>query len=326
MLFRGLGAVVDRGHLRDAHAGDDAGGADGAGADPHLDAIGARFDQRLGSLGGGHVAGDDLQLREGVLDADQGVDDVSGMAVRGIEHHHVDPDLDQLLHMVEAAVHPDGRAGSQAAEIVLGREGIFFHLLDILDGDQALEMVFVIHHQELFDAVLVEERLGLLQGDSRFGGDQMLAGHHIPHQEIFVGDETEVAVGDDSDQLLAAQHRHAGDAVAAHDFVDFAHGLIFVHRDRVDDHARLGFLDLLHLADLLFHAHVLVDDADAALPGHGDGGPVFGHRIHGGTDQGDVQGDGPGQAGGQAHLVGQNLRGCRHQKQIVKGIGMFDFF
>ena len=43
------GAGGDRGDLRHAAAGDHPGGADGAGADAHLDAVDAALDQGLGA-------------------------------------------------------------------------------------------------------------------------------------------------------------------------------------------------------------------------------------------------------------------------------------
>ena len=56
------GGLVDRGDLRDADAGDDAGGADRAGADADLDAVDAGVDERLRAVAGGDVAADDLHV------------------------------------------------------------------------------------------------------------------------------------------------------------------------------------------------------------------------------------------------------------------------
>ena len=66
VLVAHRGGFDDCGYLRHAYAGDDAGGADGAGADADLDAVGARLYEGLGALGGGDVAGDELHLGEGV--------------------------------------------------------------------------------------------------------------------------------------------------------------------------------------------------------------------------------------------------------------------
>ena len=63
VALRRLDRIHDRGELRHADAGDDARGADRARADADLDRVGAGIDQRLGALGGGDVAGDDLHAR-----------------------------------------------------------------------------------------------------------------------------------------------------------------------------------------------------------------------------------------------------------------------
>ena len=65
-----------------------------------------------------------------------------------------------------------------------------------------------------------------------------------------------------------------------------------------------------------------MDDADAPQLGQGDGHAAFGHRIHGGRDQGDTQGNVPGQLGSEVHLVGVHLREAWHEQDIVKGQGV----
>ena len=55
--------LVDRGDLRHADPGDDAGRADRAGPDADLDAVRAGVDQRLGAGAGGDVAADDVDVR-----------------------------------------------------------------------------------------------------------------------------------------------------------------------------------------------------------------------------------------------------------------------
>ena len=80
----GLGGLVHGGELRDADTGDHAGGADGAGADAHLDTVGARLDQGAGAGGGGHVTGDQLHIGIESLDALDSLQHVLGMAVGGV--------------------------------------------------------------------------------------------------------------------------------------------------------------------------------------------------------------------------------------------------
>ena len=61
--------------------------------------------------------------------------------------------------------------------------------------------------------------------------------------------------------------------------------------DRVEDDAVFAAFDLLDLVGLLGDAHIFVDDPDAAFLGQGDGQTGLCHRIHGRTDQGDVDRD-----------------------------------
>ena len=94
-------------------------------------------------------------------------------------------------------------------------------------------------------------------------------------------------------------------------------------RDRVADDAGLEFLHLAHLPGLLLRAHVLVNDAYAALLGHGDGQASLGHGVHGGRHEGDIQLDGAGQLCLQADFPGQDLGIGGNQQNIVESEGFF---
>ena len=58
-----------------------------------------------------------------------------------------------------------GRGDAQAALLVLAGIGEFLRLLDILDGDQADAAIGLVHHQQLLDAVLMQQALGLVAAD-----------------------------------------------------------------------------------------------------------------------------------------------------------------
>ena len=88
---------------------------------------------------------------------------------------------------------------------------------------------------------------------------------------------------------------------------------------RIAQNTRLVALDLGHLRGLLGHRQVLVHDAHAALLGDGDGQPGLGHRVHGGRDQGQIQGDVAGKLGGEGGVLGQDLGVRWHQQHIVEG-------
>ncbi len=91
-----------------------------------------------------------------------------GVAVSGVDHQHVHVLGDQLLRpFQEVAGGADGRAHAQPALGILGGVGILDLLLDVLDGDQALQGVIVVHHQQLFHAVPVQNLLRLLRESCR---------------------------------------------------------------------------------------------------------------------------------------------------------------
>jgi len=87
----------------------------------------------------------------------------------------------------------------------------------------------------------------------------------------------------------------------------------------VGDHAVLGALDKIHLFGLAVNAHVLMDNADAALPGDGDGHAVFCDGVHSGTHERDIQLY-PGRKHGAEIHIGRKDVALRGDKQnIVKG-------
>ena len=113
-----------------------------------------------------------------------------------------------------------------------------------------------------------------------------------------VVDEAKIAVGQDADEpAVFLGDRHAGDVIALHDRQRLAHGRVGRQRDRLDDHARLGALDLVDLGDLILDREVAVDDAETALPRQGDGHPRLGDRVHGRGEDRNGEGDRRRQAG-----------------------------
>ena len=81
---------------------------------------------------------------------------------------------------VEALV-ADGGGGSdaQAALLVLAGVGIGDRLLDVLHGDETDAAILVVDHQQLLDAVLVQQALGLVLADALAHGDELVLGHQL---------------------------------------------------------------------------------------------------------------------------------------------------
>ena len=220
-----------------------------------------------------------------------------------------------------------GGGDAQPAVLVLAGIRIELRLLDVLDRDQADAAIGLVDDQQLLDAVLVQEALGLLAGDALAHGDQLVPGHQLGDRLARVAGKAHVAVGQDADQLARAalDHRDAGDLVIGHQPQRVGQRLVGVDRDRVDHHPGLEFLDLADFVRLLVDRHVAVDDADPAGLRHRDRERAFGHRVHRRRDQRDAELDLAGDAGAGVGLAGQDA-GCRRdQHHVVKGQRLPDF-
>ncbi len=213
----------------------------------------------------------------------------------------------------------DGCAHAQPALIVLARVGIFQFLLDVLDRDQALQLVLIVHHQQFFHAVLVQDQLGFFERGAHGHGDQVFPGHHVAHGNFGARFKAQIAIGEDAHQPLALRNGHAGDAVAAHDLERVADGFLRADGDGIDDHAALGAFHLVDFAGLVGNGEIAVHDADAALLRHGDGHARFRDRIHGRRNQRRVERNPLCQLGLRAHMRGHHLTVGGHQQDIVEG-------
>ena len=73
------------------------------------------------------------------------------------------PGVDQPLGALEAVVADAGRRRDPQPPLrVLGGVGVELRLLDVLDGDQADAVAGLVDDQQLLDAVLVQQALGLV--------------------------------------------------------------------------------------------------------------------------------------------------------------------
>ena len=100
--------------------------------------------------------------------------------------------------------------------------------------------------------------------------------------------EAQIAIGQNADELSMTRHGNARDPIALHQFERVGDLLFRLDRDRIDDHAALSALYAVDFFRLTLDAHVLVDDADAALLGQRDREVRLGHRVHGRAEDRDV--------------------------------------
>ena len=139
------------------------------------------------------------------------------------------------------------------------------------------------------------------------------------HRLLEVALEADVAVGEDADRPpVGGHHRQAGDLVPLHQLERGGQLLVGADGDGVDDHAGLGLLDLGDLQRLLGDGEVLVDDADAALARHADGGRGLGDRVHRRRDERDGQADARRQLRPDVDVLGKDVALGGNQQHVVE--------
>jgi len=205
----------------------------------------------------------------------------------------------------------DACADAKPAELVLAGVRVFFDLHDVLDCDEAFEPATIIHHEQLFDAALLEEFLGIFERNADRGGYQVLLRHELGDLHRLVRFEAKVPVGDDADELVPLYHGNAGNPVLGHQLENIADLLVGIDGYRIDDHAALGLFHLVYFMSLRVDAHVAVDDADSPFPGQANGCVRFGYAIHGGADQRNTH-----RNGAREHC--RNIRFGRKNSRIVR--------
>ncbi len=232
----------------------------------------------------------------------------------GIDHHHVAFRLDQGERAAETILAHAGCGGdAQAAALILGGVGIFLGLFDIFHGDEADAAVGIIHHENFFDAVLMQQPLGFFGLHAFAHGDELFLRHQFVDGLARIVGEAHIAVGENADEFARAlaigpfDHGNTGNRIALHQGERIGERCIRSNRDRVHHHAAFELLHAADLFGLLLDSEVLVDHADAARLGHGDGQTGFGDRVHGGGNEGDAEFDRLGEAGPRIHLTRQDF-------------------
>jgi len=306
--------------------GDDARGADRARTDADLDAVSAGIDQRAGSVGGGDVAADHVDVREGALDPADAFEHALRVAVRGVDDDDVNAGFGQRGGAVFGAfTDTDRGADTQAAMCVLGGQRVFGRLQHVLDRDQATQRVVLAQHQHAFEAVLVHQRTGFVERRAFAHEHDALARRHDARDRLIeIGFEAQVAVGHDADHALTVEHRKTGNAVAACQPVQLANRHVGRDGDRVLQDAGFETLHLGHFGGLLLGGEVLVDDREAAFLGQRDGQPGFADGVHRGGQQRKIDADIAGDTGTETDVARQHIGVRRHEEHVVEGQRLLD--
>src|ERR1035437_1671510 len=241
------------------------------------------------------------------------------MAVRAVDGQHVHFGFGQFLRAFEEiAGGADGRTYAQAALRVLGRVGIFQLLLNVLDRDQALEVVLVIDHEKLLDAVLVENFFGVFERGSHGHGDEVSLGHYFIDGNIEAGFKAQVAVGENADQFAVLGDGDAGNLVFAHDLEGVAYSVGGRHGYRIDDHAAFRTLHLVDFVGLLLDGQVAVNNPQPTLLRQRDRHVRLGHGVHGGAHDRNVQADVAGELRLGAGLRWNYVGASGQQKDVIE--------
>ncbi len=165
----------------------------------------------------------------------------------------------------------------------------------------------------------MQHALGLFQRCAHRRGDQLVAGHHLADRPIEIGLELQVAVGDDADQPASLlDDRHPADREVPHEPVGIAQRGVGPQGNRIENHAALGPFDPVDLRGLLLDRHVLMHDADAAVPGHRDRHLGLGHRVHRRGDERDGQVQIARQPCADTDVARVHLRVLRNKQHIVE--------
>src|SRR6266545_421821 len=318
VLLRRAGAVVHRGDLRDADAGDDARRADGAGPDAALHRVDARLAERLGRLERRDVPRDDLDVLEVLLRGADRVDDAAAVPVRRVDRDDVHPRLEERLDPgLPVDADADGGAAQKPAERVLRGVRVLLDLLDVLDRDEPLQLEGVVHDEQLLDAVGVKEVLRLVDRHPDAGGDEVPR-HHLLDALLEVLLEAQVAVREDADEPAPLDHRDAADPVLAHEAHRAVDRGVRLDRHRVGHDGGLELLDLHDLRRLLLDRQILVDEPEPAGGRHGDRHARLGHRVHRGGHDRDVDLDVAGEPGRRLDRLRQHVRFGREKQDVVE--------
>ncbi len=238
------------------------------------------------------------------------------MAVGRVEHENVDAGIDQRLGALEI-IRTDSGGGTELVMVVAVVIGLLLRDqgLDVEEAVKPGQPAVRIDHRELADLVFEHDPVSFLHRHA-VSGDNRLLRHHIADFDPVIGQEFDVAGRDDADEPAGGvDDRETGERVLPGAF--FIHhlfdGLVLAENHRSPDDAVQVVLDLADFVGLAFDRQILVNHADAAELRHGDGHRAFGHGIHRGADERDVQLDVPREAARDVRVVRQEVGVLRHQ-------------
>ena len=344
---RRLRRDVKRRELRNAHARDDARRANRAWSLADLDGVRARLREELHTRCAGHVASDDRQLRERVANHRHRFADAFAEAVRGGNGDHVHAAFHEFADVcddaiaVEFAEHVarggDCRAADEPELGIARRLELSLLLLrdalHVAHREEAVQLVVIVHDEELVDARMVREKL-VGARDGIFGdlfladGLNLVARCERLHDLAFGVALFHDVARQEAKQLAGIVHdgeRAELELPFFHHLQNVADELVGRNLDRLLNQAVDVVLHAADFGELLLLLHVVVDEPERAVERHGDGHARFRHGVHVRRNDGDVQVQPFGQRGVELRVARENVGIERRQCDVVVGqrlIGM----
>ncbi len=160
------------------------------------------------------------------------------MTVGGIDHKHVNAGFHQQIDaFVIVRADTDRSTDAQLTLLVLAGVRMLGGLLDVFYRNQAAQLERIVDDDDALQAEFVHQALGFCQLRAFFHDHQFFARRHLgTHFGVQLFFETQIAVGDDTNHLLAFDHRKSTDAVllCQCDYIANAHRRR--NRDRIAHH------------------------------------------------------------------------------------------
>jgi len=339
-VLRAVGGDVEGRELRDADPGDDAGGADGAGALPDFDGTGTAVGEVFDAGGAGDVAGDDGEVGESAADEFDHFADPGAVAVGDGDGHTVDGFVHKLSDVIDDVVAIEGAVGTAHGRKGGAHDEAEFRIaggaaagggfggdaLDIRKRGEAAEVIFAVDHEHLVNAhVLGKEGVGGLDGigfEGGFGdGMDSRAGRHGLGDRFAAIAFPDGATGKETNEYSMPIDDGEGAKIVALGFDHIENVADFLFGgdgDRILNEAVDVAFDAGDLFDLLAGGHVVVDEPESAVESHGDGHARLGDGVHVGRQHGNGEADLFRQDGGSVGVFGQDFRVERGERDVVE--------
>ena len=249
------------------------------------------------------------------------------MAVRRINDNHIGSSVQKGARALDDIRRRADRCRHQKTPVaILRRIRIFPHLFDIFNCDEPFEITVLIDERQFLDAMILEHPLRF--GERRIfrRRDEAFLRHDFLDRLVQIRLETHIAIRDDPDQFPVHRDRHAGNVVFIHQIVRIGEKIVRSQRNRIDDDAVLRTLDLVDLFALLVDAHILVNDADAALTRNRNRHFRLRDRVHPRRHHRDIQLDFIRQHRRHVDFIRQHLRMCRNEQYVIKSQSLLSEF